>query len=278
MRTIVTTPAIRVLQPIPERLRNIPDPPRRLWVRGGLPPAAGVAIVGSRRATAYGRRVATLLAGRLGAAGVPVVSGLAFGIDVTAHAAALDAGGRSIAVLPTGLDDDDVSPRSHRSLARRIASQGALVSEYPAGTESRKHHYEARNRLIAGLARTVVVVEAARPSGTLITARHADDQSKDIWAVPGRIEDEQSLGTNWLLSERDARPFVSVDDFLESYGIASRSRRLSGIAAHLTRSASHFDDLVTRSGRPAAEVEAELTKLELAGAVRHVGDRYYVLA
>lgn len=284
MQATLRSKAVRVLQPIPKRLQAIPDPPRRLWIRGdGISQRDAVAIVGSRRPTAYGRRVAAQLAGRIGAAGVPVVSGLAFGVDAIAHTAALDAGGRSVAVLPTGLDDADLSPQTNLRLAQRIARNGALVSEYPVGTTAHPYHYEARNRLIAGLAKTVVVIEASRPSGTLITARHANDQSKDIWAVPGRIDEEQSRGTNWLLSERDARPLVSIDGFLEDCGIAAsherpQSERGVGLAAHLTRSATHFDDLIAKSGMSAADVEAELVKLELTGAVCHLGDRYYALA
>lgn len=251
-------------------------PPGRLWVRGTPPPGEGIAIVGSRRPTSYGRRIASQLAGRVASAGVPVISGLAFGVDTVAHTAALDAGGRCVAVLPTGLSDEDISPRSNVRLANRIAKQGALLSEYPMGTPSRRYHYEARNRLISGLARAVVVVEASRPSGTLITARHAGEQGRDIWAVPGPIDSPQSLGTNWLL-EDGATPLVSIERFLETYGIRSPASARSGLAALLSDAATHFDELVVRSGKTPHEVEAELVKLELAGAVRHLGDRYYVL-
>ena len=242
-----------------------------------MPRPIGIAIVGSRRPTAYGRRVATLLAGRIAAAGLPVISGLAFGVDAIAHAAALEVAGSSVAVLPTGLHDDDISPRTNLKLAQRVALLGALVSEYPEGTPSRKYHYEARNRLIAGLARAVVVVEASRPSGTLMTARHAGEQGKDVWAVPGPIDSDQSLGTNWLISQ-GANPLVSIDEFLAAYGIKHIQAPQQGVAAHLGRSATHFDELVMQSKQPAAAVEAELMKLELTGTVRHLGDRYYALS
>ncbi|MDP4000470.1 MAG: DNA-processing protein DprA [bacterium] len=274
--------SVRVLRPIPERLRNIPSPPDQLWIRGSLPPdtAAAVAIVGSRRPTAYGRRIATQIAGRLGAAGVTVVSGLAFGVDTIAHTAALEAGGRSVAILPDGLGDDDLSPQTNRRLALRIASRGALLSEYPEGTPVRKYHYEARNRMISGLADVVVVVEASRPSGTLITARHAGDQSRDVWAVPGPIDSEQSLGTNWLIDQL-AHPLVSIDwfidGFLNRYGTEGPATGRPGMIGLLSDTAVHFDELVSKSGKPAAEVEAELVKLELTGVVRDVGDRHYVL-
>ena len=274
--------SVRVLRPIPKRLRNIPNPPTRLWARGSLPPdtAAAAAIVGSRRPTAYGRRIAAQIAGRLGAAGVTVVSGLAFGVDTIAHTAALEAGGSTIAVLPDGLGDDDLSPQTNRRLALRIASRGALLSEYPEGTSVRKYHYEARNRLISGLADVVVVVEAGRPSGTLITARHAGDQSRDVWAVPGPIDSEQSLGTNWLIDQL-AHPLVSIDwfidGFLKHYGTKGPATGRSGMVGLLSKTAVHFDELVSKSRKPAAEVEAELTKLELTGVVRDVGDRHYVL-
>jgi DNA processing protein len=259
--------------PIPARLRDIPVPPGKVWVRGTLP-EAGVAIVGSRRPSAYGRRTAAQLAGRLGAAGIPVISGLAFGVDTIAHTATLDAGGLSVAVLPTGLADGDISPRHNAKLAQRIALRGALISEYPAGTPARTYHYEARNRLISGLAKVVVVVEASRPSGTLITARHAGDQGRDVWAVPGPIDSEQSLGTNWLI-DQGATPLLSIERFLEACGIKVGAAVHQGLVALLSSTPTHFDELAVRSRKPVAELEAELIKLELAGAVRHVGERYY---
>lgn len=271
---------IRPLRPIPRRLRDIPGPPERLWIRGTMPGAKSdmIAIVGSRRPTAYGRRIAAQLAGRIAGTGVPIVSGLAFGIDTVVHTAALDVGGRSVAVMPTGLADGDISPQANLRLARMITARGALVSEYPAGTTSWRHHYEARNRLISGLARAVVIIEASRPSGTLITARHGGDQGRDVWAVPGPIDSDQSLGTNWLI-DQGVSPLVSIDAFLEHYGLDRRSPALlTGVAGLLADSTMHFDELVAKSGRSTSDIEAELIKLELAGRVRNVGERYYTLA
>jgi DNA processing protein len=261
---------------LPEPLRDISDVPRELFLAGSLPEEAPVAIVGSRKATGYGRRIAQTVAARLATAGVPIVSGLAFGIDAETHRAVLEAGGQTIAVLPGGLDRPSLSPRSNLALADRILeSRGALLSEYPQGTMARKEHFLARNRLISGLSRAVVVIEAALPSGSLITAKHATDQGRDVWAVPGPIDSPTSAGTNWLISD-GAQPLVAIDHFLESIGIVTKTKRPEGLAKHLTDQPRHFDELAARSGRQSSELESELTKLELLGLARHLGGRYYV--
>ncbi len=266
---------------IPAPLRDIPGPPRRLHCRGTLPGGPFVAVVGTRKPTAYGRRVTGMIAGQLARAGAVVVSGLAFGIDAIAHQAALDAKGKSVAILPSGLRDADITPRANLGLARRIFERGALLSEYPEGSGARKEYYEDRNRLISGLASAVVVVEGGRPSGTLITARHAVDQSREVWAVPGPIDSPQSKGTNWLI-ETGAEPLFSIDTFMESLGLAGGRQPSLGesgdLAAVLGGGPCHVDEIATRLGRPAHEVESELTKLELTGTVRHVGERHYALA
>ena len=238
-----------------------------------------MAIVGSRRATHYGRRVAASLAARLATAGVPVISGLAFGIDITAHRAALDAGGRSIAVLPGGLDEAHVSPRSHLAEARRIAERGTLLSEYPPGTEARKEHFLARNRLISGLARAVVVIEAELPSGSLITARYGMEQGKDVWAVPGPIDSPTSRGTNDLISQ-GAYPLTDVEEFIASLGLAPAASpsEASPLLKLLGAQPSHSDELAALADLPPAKLDGELTRLELLGLIRHLGGRYYVRA
>ncbi len=217
-----------------------------------------------------------MVAGRIATAGAAVVSGLAFGVDAVAHQAALDAGGATVAVLPSGLQEEDISPRTNLGLARRILERGALVGEYPAGVPARKEHYEARNRLISGLARAVVVVEASRPSGTLITARHAGDQGREVWAVPGPIDEPQSIGTNWLI-EDGARPLVSIGRFLDTLGLRSQEGERNGLTAILATGPRHVDEIAAGTGQPAHVLESELTKLELIGTIRHLGGRYYAL-
>ncbi len=268
---------------IPEPLQRLDEnAPKVLYVRGELPAAdqLPVAIVGTRRPTAYGRRTTAQLAARLAAAGLPIVSGLAFGIDTAAHRAALDAGGRTIAVLPGGVDRESISPSSNLAVADRIVEQGgAVVSEWPAGTAPHKHHYTFRNRLISGWARAVVVIEAAKPSGSLTTAQHAADQNKDLWAVPGPIDSPVSAGTNHLLTE-SVSPLISVSHFLEALGVADpgRAAAADGLLGEFSDRPLHADALATRLKRPVADLETELTRLELRGLIKRLEGRYYVRA
>jgi DNA processing protein len=184
----------------PSGLRHLAPPPPVLYLRGEVPAGPAVAIVGSRRADAYGREAADLFARALAAAGVLVVSGFARGIDATAHRGALAApGGRTVAVLGCGFGVD--YPRGHQGLGQEIAARGALVSEFPCGLVPRTWHFPLRNRSLAALTAGTLVVQAALRSGSLITARHALDLGRDVWAVPGRIFDETSLGANGLIQE-----------------------------------------------------------------------------
>lgn len=243
-----------------------------LYISGTLPEAVPVAIVGSRRPTPYGRQVTAELAGKLGAAGVPVVSGLAFGVDGIAHRAALDSGGRCIAVLPGGVDRASISPQSHLTMADRIREQGgAVVSEYPDGATAYKGNYHARNRIIAGFAEHVVVIEAGIPSGTLITAAHAAALSRDVWAVPGPITSSVSAGTNRLIRD-GAKPLVSISAFLEEIGVRPDHQSRHPLLRWLADGPSSVDYLAGRARRTPGEIERELTTLELRGLVRRTGD------
>ncbi|MEJ2539673.1 MAG: DNA-processing protein DprA [Gemmatimonadota bacterium] len=193
----------------PEPLRHLPDPPPVVFHRGelGVLTAPRVVIVGSRQATAYGRRVAGVLAAMSARAGWTVVSGMALGIDGAAHRGALDAGGATAAVLGSG--PDRPSPTAHRRLATAIAQEGVLLSELPPGTPARPHHFPRRNRLLAALADRVVVVEAAKRSGALITARLALELGREVWAVPGPVFSPVCEGTHLLLEDggfRAVRP------------------------------------------------------------------------
>ena len=191
----------------PALLREIPDPPITLYVQGeweACLDAPTVAMVGSRRSSTYGQNVALALARDLAGRGVTIVSGLARGIDAAAHRGALEAGGRTVAVLGTGIDD--VYPRDHRRLAEEILEKGgALVSQFPLGTPPVAENFPYRNRIISGLSLGVVVVEAAENSGSLITARLAMEQNREVFAVPGNVTSRNSFGTNYLIKSAGAK-------------------------------------------------------------------------
>src|SRR5215211_899876 len=201
----------------PALLREIPDPPVTLYVRGewrACLESPCVAVVGSRRCSTYGQNVASMLARELASRGVTIISGLARGIDAAAHRGALEAGGRTVAVMGTGLDQ--VYPRDHRKLAQEIlAGGGALVSEFPLETPPAPQNFPYRNRVISGLSLGVLVVEAAENSGSLITARLALEQGREVWAVPGNITSRNSFGTNYLIKGAGAKLVQQWQDICE---------------------------------------------------------------
>lgn len=268
----------------PARLTEIADPPLALWRIGptGLDRPA-VAIVGARDATPAGLVVAGELSRDLAAHGYTVVSGLAAGVDGAAHEAALAAGGQTIAVLGCGIDV--VYPPRHHDLARRMAASGCLVSEFPPGTGPRPWHFPLRNRIISGLALAVVVVEASEHSGSLITARMALEQGRDVLAVPGSVASGRYKGCHALIRD-GARLVESVDDVLEELeGIRPRSRdradapeasERGGLAPVMARGEPcTVDELAARTGRPVPELLADLGRLEIEGRVRRApGGRF----
>lgn len=277
----------------PARLRRLPDPPSVLFLRGRteLLEGPGVAVVGARRATLRGREVARRLGAGLAARGVPVVSGLALGVDGAAHAGALEVGGPTVAVLGSGADR--AYPRSHEALFRRVVERGLVVSEFLPGTPARGHHFPRRNRILAALAHTVVVVEARSRSGALITVDHALDLGLEVAAVPGPIDTRACEGSNALLTQ-GARPVVSVEGFVEEVaGPAPRAERPAEegdageqlelptgpeevVLALLRDGDGHGVDEVARAtGLPPARAWAVLTRLELQGRARRLpGPRY----
>lgn len=261
----------------PGLLAAIHDPPSCLYVRGdgdlALLEAPAVAVVGARACSSYGRSVARSLARELAAAGLVVVSGMARGIDGEAHRGALDAGGVTAAVLGCGIDRD--YPAAHAELAGRICGRGLVVSEYESGIEPAPWRFPARNRIIAGLCRATVVVEARERSGALITADFALEEGREVLAVPGEITSALSAGTNALL-RLGATPVTCAEDVLESVGLeaaAQRAERASlGPAAEalLTRlrdGALTADELVRSVEIGPAEASAALIELELAGRI-----------
>jgi DNA processing protein len=272
----------------PGNLRQIADAPPVLFARGRLLPDDGlaVALVGTRRATPYGRAVAERLAGDLAAAGVTVVSGLARGVDTAAHQAALDAGGRTLAVLGNGLDQ--VYPPENGALARRIAENGtgALVSEFAPGVPPDAVNFPRRNRIIAGLSRATLIVEAGERSGALITADFALEQGREVLAVPGSIFNAMSVGANQLLRQ-GATPVTSAEDILEAIGASVEAATTmahdlpegSPVEATLWRALTgeprHADELARTLGLSSGEVAATLAMLELKGLARQVGSMLY---
>ena len=267
-----TWPALRLGTPdYPPLLAAIHDPPRRLFLRGdrtGLLAGPCVAVVGARSCSRYGAHVARSLGRELAAAGLVVVSGLAWGVDGEAHRGALETGA-TIAVLGCGIDRD--YPRAHQELARRIADGGLIVSEYEPGVEPAPWRFPARNRIVAGLSSATVVVEARERSGALITAEFALEEGREVLAVPGEITSGLSVGTNALIRQ-GAAPLLAVDDVLFALGIEPRPHApptVEGAAAtvliELQAGAADADSLAHRTGLSASDVAAALVELELAG-------------
>lgn len=271
----------------PKRLIEIDQPPPVLYLRGDLLPEDdwAVAVVGTRRITGYGRQVAGEISSFLANNGITVISGLARGVDSVAHKAALDAGGRSLAVLGNGVDQ--VYPPEHRRLADAIVQHGALISDYPLGTPPDSVNFPPRNRIISGLSQAVVIVEAGERSGALITANFAAEQGRDVFAVPGNINALQSKGTNRLI-QQGANPLLDPQEILEMLNLtqivehrAARAAlpvdpteaRLLGVIGHEPR---HIDDICRQSELPIDQVSATLTLMELKGIVRQVGGMNYV--
>lgn len=272
----------------PANLRETDASPPVLYVRGQLcaEDVIAVAIVGTRRASAYGREVAHMAATEFAHNQITVISGLALGVDTVAHRAALDAGGRTIAVLGSGVDQ--IYPAQNHELATDIMAHGALVSEYPLGTRPEANNFPPRNRIISGLSRGIVIVEASQRSGALITAEFAADQGREVFAVPGSILHPGSAGCNQLIRQ-GATPFLSVNDVLDQLNFATlttqtlvrQSTPADPLEAHLmsilTHEACHIDELVRRMALPSGQVSSLLTLLELKGMVRQVGGMTYII-
>ena len=273
----------------PPQLKSIAAPPPLLYVKGAFTSADqwAMAVVGTRKATAYGRDVTRALVGDLARSGVTIVSGLARGIDAAAHQAALDAGGRTIAVLGHGIDV--IYPPEHRRLAEQIIEHGALVTDYPVGTPPEGNNFPPRNRIISGLSLGVLVVEGASPSGARITADFAMEQGHDVFAVPGNILNRSSELPNTLIQE-GAIPVLRASDILESLNLTMVTQHAEArevipadateaqLLGLLSAEPAHIDDLQRETGLPIAQVSSTLALMELKGMVRQVGGMNYVVA
>ncbi len=269
-------------------LPHIPDPPKKLFIRGKLPAkrVKTVAIVGTRKPSAYGREIATKIASECAKNGIVVVSGLALGIDSIAHRAAIDSGGKTIAVLANGVDK--IYPRSHEDLGQKILqTNGAILSEYPNNTPARPWQFLARNRIVSGLADAVVIIEAASRSGTLSTANHALDQGKEIFAVPGNITSPLSAGCNQLI-KNGANPLTSVEDLLD-FLIPDRFEKQTQLFKGDTREENVILEFLSKNGTTssdtiikqtklsASEFNQAITMLELEGLVLNNGGEKWSL-
>jgi len=272
----------------PPKLKEIYDLPPVLYVRGQLTPGDewAVAVVGTRRASVYGRQAAEEFATGLAHNQVTVVSGLARGIDSIAHRAALQAGGRTIAVLACGLDL--VYPPEHLRLAQEITENGALVSDYPLGTQPRSEYFPRRNRIMSGISLGVLVVEGGVTSGALITARQALEQNREVFAVPGSIYSPGSRGTNKAIQDGEAKLVTTVQDVLVELNLTMATYQMemkelvpvddteAALLKHLSSQPIHIDEVRRSSGLPIAAVSSALAMLELKGKVRQVGRMNYV--
>jgi DNA processing protein len=270
----------------PVLLKEIHDPPPALYVRGTLSPldCKAVAIVGSRRAGDYGKRIAARFAQELVEAGITVVSGLARGVDTAAHHAAVQAGGRTLACLGCGVDV--AYPYENRSLATTISEHGALLSEYPMTAPPDAWHFPSRNRIISGLSLGVIILEAPAGSGALITAECAVDQNREVFAVPGNIDNRSNRGAHALIKD-GAKLVEGIEDVLSELRLGERQPTLgleeeeappapplegdeAALAALLTSEPQPIDDLILESGLPAGKVNAALLMLEMKGLARRV--------
>jgi DNA processing protein len=274
----------------PPRLKEIFNAPPLLYVKGEITRQddQSISVVGTRSPSVYGKEVAARIVPELVSSGLTVVSGMARGIDSIAHNAALQAGGRTIAVLGSGIDV--IYPSENRRLYERIAGQGAVVTEYPLGTKPDAFNFPARNRIISGLTLGVLVVEAQQTSGALITADYALEQNREVFAFPGRATDRGSAGCNKLIRDGRAKLITSTEDILNELDLTVAVQQLEikvaipanddegKLLALLSHEPVHIDELSRRTALPMSVVSSTLTMLELKGSVRQVGVMQFVLA
>ena len=271
----------------PRLLREVYEYPPVLYVKGRILPEdeRSVTVVGTRKTTAYGREVAHQISWDLAKNGVTIVSGLARGIDAVAHRAALDAGGRTIAVMANGLDT--VYPPEYANMAQEIAGNGALMSEHPPGIRPEAKNFPRRNRILSGLTPGTLVVEAGEGSGALWTVRHAVDQNREVMAVPGSILSPVSRESNRLIQD-GAKMVLDYTDVLEELNFSALGQQMelrpllpedageAQLLAWITYEPAHIDSIQRASGLPVSAVSSSLTMMELKGLVKQVGGMNYI--
>lgn len=271
----------------PRSLAEIDQPPPVVYLRGSITEAdrAAVSIVGTRKATVYGRQIAEEMSEYLARQGLTIVSGLARGIDGFSHEATLKAGGRTLAVLGSGVDQ--IYPPEHRRLAERIIEQGAIISDYPPGTPPDATNFPPRNRIISGLSLAVIVIEAGEKSGALITAAFAAEQGRQVFAIPGSLYAPQSRGPNRLI-QQGAHLLLHGQEVLDLLHLGNAREHQAArtvlptdpiearLYSVLSREPLHVDDIFEQAGLPIDQVSATLAMMELKGLVRQVGGMQYV--
>ena len=276
----------------PKLLKQIYDPPFILYYRGSLEAFNGfsLAVVGARKYSAYGAQVTQKLVRELAFNKLTITSGLALGIDTLAHSAAIETNGKTIAVLGSGLDRQNIYPSQNRYLADKIQAHGGLIlSEYPIGTMPLKHHFPQRNRIISGLSSATLVIEAAEKSGALITAFHALEQNREVFAVPGSIYSDSSEGTNRLIA-MGAKLVTNAKDIIETLNLAEAAAYIENkkiipetaeeelILARLSYEPVHIDELKQLTKLDTSIINSTLTIMEMKGMVKNLGNMQYVLA
>ncbi|MBU1102510.1 DNA-processing protein DprA [Patescibacteria group bacterium] len=275
----------------PKLLKEIYDPPYIMYIRGALKPEDefALAIVGTRRLSPYGQQVAAHISRDLAQSGLTIISGLAHGIDTFAHLAAVQQQKRTIAVVGSSLDPQSLFPPGNRRLAEQIAQNGAVLSEYPIGSFALKHHFPARNRIISGLSLGTLIVEAPAKSGALITARHALDQNRDVFAVPGSIYSANSLGPNNLI-KMGAKLVSGAQDILDELNLKNLVAHIETcrivadtpeealILKILTHDPLSVDKIIQETKLETAVANSTLSLMEMKGKVKNMGGMQYVLA
>lgn len=274
----------------PKILKEIYDPPAILYIKGQFEPEDNfcLAIIGTRKPSSYGIQVALDLTNKLSTAGLTIVSGLARGIDTIAHKSCLEANGRTIAVIGSGLDAPSIYPQINKNLAEQISEKGAVISEYPLGTQAMPYHFPARNRIISGLSLGVLVIEAAQKSGTFLTANHALGQNRQVFAIPGQIYSPNAVGPNNLI-KMGAKLTNSVQDVLEELNLSSaieykEARKIIPdnqeeklILEILSNEPIHIDKIISRTKLDTAIANSTLTIMEMKGKVKNIGGMNYVI-
>ncbi len=271
----------------PKILKEIPDPPKTIYIRGEInqKDKLAIGIVGTRNYTSYGKQVAYDISGRLAEAGITVISGLAKGIDTFVHKAVLEKGGRTIAVLGSAVDAKSVYPSCNQGLADKISESGAVISEYPPGTKSERYFFPQRNRIISGLSMGVVVIEAPEKSGALITATCALEQNREVFAIPGSIYSKNSAGANKLI-QMGAKLINCANDILDELNLPllTENRKVKPetkeeeiILNIISKEPIHIDEITKKSNLDAEKVGSTIIMLELKGTIKNAGGGHYIL-
>jgi len=272
----------------PKLLKETYDPPAILYIKGRLAEALNspLAVVGARKMSSYGAQVVKDIVGGLARSGLNIISGMSYGVDIAAHETAISNGAKTVAVLASGLDSQNLSAK--KFIAEKIIAHGALVSEYPFGKPAMKHQFPIRNRIVAGLAPAVLVIEAAEKSGSLITPRLALEANRDVFAIPGGIYSPGSVGTNNLIKQ-GAKAITSYQEILEELGltktekytnnrsIVSASEEEKTVLALLNTEPLHIDALAKKTKINAAKISSTLTLMEMKRMVKNLGSGNYAI-